>query len=661
MSAKSPARDPREKDPGLESRLRQLLAIATPIAALAGIAVLASPSPALSASPSKAGATRPGTLVLGVTAGSKSNDARVTVRGRGLSLTSQRGARTLRLAPGRYTLVPRPYKTAQGTWYPASKRMSVQVRAGRTTRTRVAYAALVSKQARVIPAADAKRIAPLPDGSLRAPWSVARRIRAGQTLVMEPTDAAPDGLLRRVITVTKTGGDGIITTAAGTLRDIFPRADFTVRMDEDGSLTGDGVVLPSRKASNAVREWSKSFNWSLSDAASRKGGACSLNLAAGAGIGASVHAGFELDVDWGWDFDWDGGKPVVEWATFQAFAGGSVALDVNVSGSGACSVEDETAALRIGRFSFWVGPVPVWVRADMSLIAGASLSAEASAKFKYNFDTTAKAGITYRADEGTTFQSGLEGPNTSQVTEFERTGTAQATFSMGPKIFLAFYDVAGPTAALRGSLTGKMSAQSQPWWTLDAGLDFVFGGKLDIPKIITKEISRSINLKTWRIAEAPTDPAPEPVPAPDPAPEPTPVPADPPGSGDPADPGERGRLCWYGSVDLDLHIYRVMSGVTQRAFFQNRFALPTGYLTADVIGRPGCESFYETSLDSNPELRFAVCHFSGTAPAPYVFTLFRRNGTRERMAGSTQYNKDGQALAVDPGVGVPSEPPGSWC
>lgn len=449
-----------------------------------------------SATATKAGASKArGILVVRAIFLGKAKKPRVRILGKGAPKRSVKLGKRLRLPAGNYTLVSTPVKTKRGIRYTASKRMKVRVRGKKTTRATLRYRVLVPARTRVVSRSAARRITAVTDRSLRMPAKQARALRPGNIIVSGVTPAAPEGLLRKVVSTKVSGRSTIVTTAPATLRDAVPEGEFSLRIGEDGRVSGSGLMEKGQRE-HATVTMSHTFKLDRAWQAGDSDRGCAFT---GTGLRANAQitpkAAATVSASW------------------KAFGSPELSVDSSLEVNGAASIEGEVSGsctltkrspvVRLAAITAWAGPIPVVLTPALSASAnltvgsslkanvGASLSARVSGGFTY------KNGIRFRGDSSRSL-------NPTTVTFGESAGNAKLTIS--PEFSLLAYGAAGPKLSFSGGIEGTVQPSASPWWWLDGYVDGRVGAKFAVLGIDVNA-DHSIFKRTWRISDSGPRPA----------------------------------------------------------------------------------------------------------------------------------------------------------
>jgi hypothetical protein len=378
----------------------------------------------------------------------------------------------------------------------ASVSVRVRVVSGaprRRTLTRTSWRTLqISGIGPTAPVADVAapdvRSAPVPGQPGPVQLAGASDVRVGQVLALGIGDATPLGLLARVVAVTQTPSGTLAQTVPATLPEVVP----------SGAVD---ITLPTEPAR------------SLRAAPVGREVACAGGTKLQAKGSASVSAGVRLHV--GWRF------PLRINARFEGSVRAQAALAASVTGQASCTLPKTallTRPLRLGTYTFSIGPVPVVVVAQAQLYLAASASVQAAVTTTATASLTATAGVHYT--DGAFGPIGTLTPTiTHQAPKLTASGNAQLAIS--PTLDVLIDGIAGPRIDLVAGLKLDADIARTPWWVLSAPMSLGAQLRLDIWKAQLASDRLVVFSAEPRLADANTPTAPPPPP---PGPPPPPAP-----------------------------------------------------------------------------------------------------------------------------------------
>lgn len=280
-------------------------------------------------------------------------------------------------------------------------------------------------------------------------------LEPGDVLVSEPAAAAPGGLLRKVESVRREGGEVVVETTQANLTDAITQGQLTAQ----GDLKAEQVVsalgnLPGVTASFRG-DTAGMPHVGTGDGYEFHVGFDEVALDIGAGdVNVAVVLNGELYFNAGWMIDL-GIEPCLEVPPvcvdrFEAYVGVTERLKVSFSGEANAKLTKEVsvATYYFKPLVFFIGPVPVVVVPSIEVFVGAEGSV--SLRFAYGLteEANARVGAKWTDDGGWQDITGF-GVSLAQQDSFQVDATMGAHAYARAVASLKFYDVAGPALGLR--------------------------------------------------------------------------------------------------------------------------------------------------------------------------------------------------------------------
>lgn len=307
-------------------------------------------------------------------------------------------------------------------------------------------------------------------------------LEIGQIVVTEPViGVAPHGFLQRIVEKREEGGQVVFTTTQATLEEVFEEAVI----DYFQTLTADDVVSTSAHyegirfelpevshlggSKKAKYEFSVDFDKVLIDL---DGDHETVDDQLRLDGKFNFNAGAEAKIDIGWTG--------LNHFKFLLHVGEEA--DVKLSGSLQKAFEEkvEVARYSFGTFTIMVGPVPVVFAVDMELSVGASGQLEAHLVVEAAQSAEVKLGAEYKGGKWSNlsgFDSKFDFPTP------EITAKASARGFVKPQLGISIYGLAGPYAFAEAFLEADAEYKRDPFWRIEAGLDFGLGFAVDLPVV----------------------------------------------------------------------------------------------------------------------------------------------------------------------------------
>lgn len=289
--------------------------------------------------------------------------------------------------------------------------------------------------------------------------SVLRALAPGEIMVAGVTPLTPDGVLRRVVTVSSDAGQIVVTTEPATLEDAVQQGEIllhlTLSSDDIQSMTQrPGVALAAEPTAafqipiqNVVLYDADGDPDTPGDQVKVNG---SVTIAPSVGVTVTVR---NSQVE-RWEF--------VSHATQQAQL--VIAADANLSAQGRTA---EVAQYRMAPITTMVGSVPVVFTPILSVYVGFDGSITTAMRTSLTHDVTASAGARYVAGQWMPIgnyskQFRFDPPNIAAGGNFEA--------YIATPVELQVYGIAGPRAETRLSHQVESGVSLAFWWRLWGGI-----------------------------------------------------------------------------------------------------------------------------------------------------------------------------------------------
>lgn len=307
-------------------------------------------------------------------------------------------------------------------------------------------------------------------------------LEAGQIVVTEPViGVAPHGFLQRIVEKREEGGETVFSTTQATLEEVFEEAviDYfqTLTAADVVSTTAhyEGITFDLPDMANAGGskkvgyEFSVDFDKVLVDL---DGDHETLDDQLRLDGKFRFNAGAEAKIDIGW----------TGLEHFKFLLHVSEEADVKLTGSLKKEFDKkiEVARYSFGSFTIMVGPVPVVFAVDMELAVGASGQLEAHLVVKAAQSAELKLGAEYKGGKWANlsgFDSSFDFPTP------EITAKASARGFVKPQLGISIYGLAGPYAFAQAFVEADAEFKRDPFWTVEAGLDFGMGLVVKLPVV----------------------------------------------------------------------------------------------------------------------------------------------------------------------------------
>ncbi|MEA2432392.1 MAG: hypothetical protein QOI19_2865 [Thermoleophilaceae bacterium] len=454
--------------------------------------------------------------------------------------------------------------------------------------------------------------APLPGAAGKLRYDGPVGVRAGQFVAADVGPQTPYGLLGRVVSARREGGDTVLSVAPARLTDAVPAG----RIASGPAAAGAGV----RTAAAARRRFASAFS-------------CTSGA-------ASVTGSLAVRLIPTFEFDWslDG----IERAEAIATIRGTAELEARVGAGATCTLSATVATWDAPPLRFAVGPIPVVLVPRTALELVGDATADAGIATGIRGEVIATAGLRY---DGSVHTVGSFHHALSYTAPAKRV-TASVGARVVPSISFLLYGQTGPRFDIAAGFQLDATEATSPWWTLTAPVELSAGFKapllddFSIPSVV-------VFAKSFPLAEAEPDPGPPP-----------PAPDDGAGRGESARGAERARISWdTAATDVDLHVW---DDAGHHAWFRDPVGIPGAELSEDDRYGFGPEHFFDRT--PGRRLTFGLCYFDDNgAGATHVAVRFiDPDGAVHESTRTLAHEGDHVLIGSSP-AGSAFVPPEGWC
>jgi uncharacterized protein (TIGR03437 family) len=384
---------------------------------------------------------------------------------------------TLQVPAGTYTIVANSVPFGNVSYGAFPSQQSVTVSAGSVNPVTVSYSVIIPNTTQVLDSQGSQGLSVSADGNtLTLPTSspVAVGLSAGNVLAIGITPATPNGLLRKVVSTSQSGGQIQVQTTQATLLDAFQQANVTF-----GSALGPQNAHPVQRlpAGISVR---RGTGFTIARSAAQPQASLQIPCTDQTSIlvqmfdapivqdpNGTITVSGEIQVCPSFEFDWSIQPFSLKSLTATATLGEDT--HITISGSYNNSFDQKVSfPVIFDPIEVPVGGLPIILTPSITFFVGAS--------------GTVNAGFSVGVTQAVSVTGGVSYNNGSASPVFSHPGS----FSPDPLGLDASASVkgyAGMTIALQveGVLTPQFSPdaylsldaniQNNPWWTLSAGLE----------------------------------------------------------------------------------------------------------------------------------------------------------------------------------------------
>lgn len=457
-------------------------------------------------------------------------------------------------------------------------------------------------------------------------------LQPGDVVVSEPTDAAPDGLLRRVLGVREVDGQTVVATEQAALGDAITSGRVTASADLDFEdiessrvlvpgvevRGGDGTTLQdvgteiSVDFANSVVLFDADGSPTTTDDQVTASGAVVLGLGVEVDVAVSV---FPPGVD-----------------RFVVGIDATEQVDIGLMAAANASIEQEVTIYRaeFAPITVPIGPVPVVVSPELELKLTASGEVSAGLSFGVVQTGSFRAGAEYTDGDWRTL-SGYDADFTVGTPELDVTADARAGAPIEVKVEL--YEAAGPEIIAEPYTRAEAEVVPEAAFRLYGGIEARVSGEVELPIIGGFELPELTVLDYERELLA----FPEP------------------GGSRPGSSDVRATLIWSGDSDMDLH---VVDPAGEEIFFADRTSTSGGQLDIDDIPVCGAETgqhieniFWPPMASPAGGYAAFIHHYNSCADAPsdYVLEVRVDGQLVQRDTGTLAEFAESDPIAFDAG------------
>ena len=298
-------------------------------------------------------------------------------------------------------------------------------------------------------------------------------LEPGEIIVGDPSTAAPDGFLRKVISTTTSYDGVIVETEVATLEEAITQGVVSVNEtlkpgDVQDSVVTSGVTLNTSPM--AIERTDFDYNLHNVILYDHDGNTSTTYDQIRANGKIALESSYIFKYKIGWKF-WK--EPEI---TFTQTTAELAELEIIYESGYQLQKEVEIARHHFSPVTFWVGPVPVVFVPVLTIYIGVDGIVYTSVTSRVNQSASLTYGVKY--DDGWS-------PVGNFTNDFSfTTPSLDANLSVrgytGTGLSLLLYGVAGPHADLVPYLLLQADVNSTPWWQLYAGLDVLAGVKVDV-------------------------------------------------------------------------------------------------------------------------------------------------------------------------------------
>lgn len=323
-------------------------------------------------------------------------------------------------------------------------------------------------------------------------------VAAGDIIVGDVSAAAPNGFLRKVTTITESGGQTVVQTVATTLEDALQQGEVHVNQTLTPSQIQSASYAPGVSLSpQLLAATAATFYLEIKDVVlyDEDGNPSTTN--------DQVLGNGSLEVEPTLNFD----LRIKDWQLEQLLFTETMQEKVEIKVESKVTLaelkhETELARYGLTPITFMVGPVPVVLTPILTFVVGVDGSVYISVSAKITQEATLTGGVQYA--------NGAWGPVSQFNNQFQwQPPTLSAGLDLkgyaGPRFEIFLYGVVGPQLKLDGYVKLEANLFETPWWKLYGGLEVSAEVRIEIlsKHIASYEYPGVIGVK-WPLAQADT-------------------------------------------------------------------------------------------------------------------------------------------------------------
>ncbi|MBX9246649.1 Ig-like domain-containing protein [Actinotalea ferrariae] len=320
--------------------------------------------------------------------------------------------------------------------------------AGRTTTATRSFTVAAAAPEEVVVAPDAEVLSPAERDAITSvetdAFTVAgtTTLRAGDVVVSDATDVAPDGLLRRITAVERGTASTVVRTEPAVITDALVQADIHL---QDVPLDGSVVVTDEQGGSTARRAarsgvvLDRSFTI-LSPALKNEDGTAQVQVKANAGFTLTIDLEISMHLGWG------GLSGELERFRFLVDTDHSLEVQAQLSTpSLEKKLTRDLTSISLGRVVVMAGPVPILFSASVNPEAFATFKASAAFVTTYTVGVTTSTGMEYV--DGAWQEINETSFSAEPTVEIRATASVSAGLEL--QLSVKVYELAGPYVTMK--------------------------------------------------------------------------------------------------------------------------------------------------------------------------------------------------------------------
>ena len=303
--------------------------------------------------------------------------------------------------------------------------------------------------------------------------SLAGNLSSGDVLMFTITSKSPNGMLRKVTSLSSSGGDVVVETEQATMEEAFKELDLTARrplhyeemQNYETNLSGLSVKRsPLTIEGGTEGSYEINFDGTVLYDLDGNSGTTQDQIVANGSISFSLSINFDVLIEWFKLKRVKVGSEIQQTGELEVFTSTPV-LDFDK--------QVVVASLYFAPFA--LGPVVITPEIDLIMGANGKLNVNVSASLTEQIDVTA----------GAVYENGSWYPYSNYYSDWiftppQLTASASLKAYLGPRFNLMIYGVAGPYCQVNAFLQLDADISKNPWWELYGGIEALVGVRGEI-------------------------------------------------------------------------------------------------------------------------------------------------------------------------------------
>ena len=398
-------------------------------------------------------------------------------------------SQTVQVSPGTYTVTANVTSGSGLNYYSSPSTQTANVMSNTTTAVQVPYNTVIPTTTKVLDTAGSQSLTVSPDGltlTISTASVVAASLSPGDVLASAPTPNAPNGLLARIVSVSKSGSTITAVTTQAALTDAIQSGSFQASQSAGAKdIRVVGSTIPGLHLGHAHPKSASLPRASTTPCPGNAivlsaDGTLSLSSPTPPGsVGSTVDleimgqaqlcTSIQVEVDFSWS------QLQLISAKAVATLGGETSLKVEGRFDGMIKGKQKIGQATLNPIVVFVEFVPVVIVPQLTFYIGASGELSAGISTDLSDSVSLQAGFQYANGQpsliATATHSYQHDPPALDV-------ALSAKGFLETDVDFLFYGVIGPTLKPDAFLQLEADPLGNPWWSLTAGIEGAVGMKV---------------------------------------------------------------------------------------------------------------------------------------------------------------------------------------